>query len=111
MSKYYIQHIVLQTNYKNRFSIFKYIFTVLNIYHTGHSNGEGTSLSFIVGVDKVQFVCLATVVFCVVSCSLICVCLCVCVSRDCQICQHVHGNNYQDAQFLSIDSYRQRKKV
>lgn len=41
VSKYYIQHIVLQTNYKNRFSIFKYIFTVLNIYHTDHSNGVG----------------------------------------------------------------------
>lgn len=41
VSKYYIQHIVLQTNYKNRFSIFKYIFTVLNIYHTDHSNRVG----------------------------------------------------------------------
>lgn len=31
VSRYYIQHIVLQTNYKNRSRIFKYIFTVFNI--------------------------------------------------------------------------------
>lgn len=54
MSRYYIQHVVLQTNYKNRFSIFKYIFTVLTMYIMVTVTEGGRN--FIHHGDEVHFV-------------------------------------------------------